>query len=181
MLTGTSLYHYATFDSGWSHAFSFALVAAFLERLDAWKPASRRAALSAVGVGLMAGLIALVRHPNLILPGCFASAVIIGRTEMRAAVLRDAAFAAATAAVVIAPQLCIYHWATRQWLISAYGNQGGFSFASPHLFGVLVSSEKGVFFWAPVLAIAVAGFIVMPRPLRRCARRRSSFSRSARI
>lgn len=165
ILTGTSLYHYATFDSAWSHAFSFALVSAFLERVDAWDPASTRARRVAVVVGALSGLIVLVRHPNVVLPICFVAAVIV-RNRERMPVVRQAGIAAAIAAVVVFPQIWIYHSATRHWFISAYGNLG-FTFASPHLAGVLVSPRKGLFFWAPILLVALAGFGLIPRPLSR--------------
>lgn len=165
ILTGTSLYHYATFDSAWSHAFSFALVSAFLERVDAWNPESAGSRHATVVIGIISGLIILVRHPNVVLPICFAAAVILQR-RVRGPAVREAAIAAAVAAVVISPQLWIYHAATRHWFISAYGNLG-FTFASPHLAGVLVSPRKGLFFWAPLLLVALVGFALMSPPLTR--------------
>ena len=42
LLAGTSLYHYATFDSAWSHAFSFALCAALLRAARRVAAAMRR-------------------------------------------------------------------------------------------------------------------------------------------
>ena len=71
LLFGTSLFHYATFDSVWSHAFSFALCAALLERLDAWRPGRIRDDLI---VGVLAGLMILVRHTNIVVPVCFVAA-----------------------------------------------------------------------------------------------------------
>ena len=45
MLLGTNLYHYATFDSSYSHAYSFFLFAAFLDLTERWyaTAATRRA------------------------------------------------------------------------------------------------------------------------------------------
>ena len=37
LLFGTNLYHYATYDSTCSHAFSFALFAALLELTERWQ------------------------------------------------------------------------------------------------------------------------------------------------
>jgi hypothetical protein len=63
---------------------------------------------------------------------------------------------AGVGALVIAPQLAIYHQATGNLFISSYGNLG-FYFTSPRIFGVLFSVQKGVFFWTPLLLLAVAG------------------------
>ncbi|HMC76918.1 MAG TPA: hypothetical protein VKH34_07285, partial [Vicinamibacterales bacterium] len=53
-----------------------------------------------------------------------------------------------------------------QWFVSSYG-QLGFTFAHPHLWGVLGSVTKGAFFWAPLLLVAVAGFAWLPPALHR--------------
>jgi hypothetical protein len=154
LLFGTSLFHYGTFDSVWSHAFSFALCAALLERLDAWQPGRMR---DDALIGVLAGLLILVRHTNLLVPLCFVPVV-----RSPALALRTLGIAAA----LVSPQLWLYHRATGHWLVSSYG-QLGFTFASPHLWGVLFSVQKGAFFWAPLLLAAAAGFAWLPASLRR--------------
>ena len=59
------------------------------------------------------------------------------------------------------PQLAIYYEATGHWIVSSYGDLG-FTFTSPHLWGVLFSVQKGLFFWSPLLLAAVAGFWLAP-------------------
>jgi hypothetical protein len=163
LLFGTSLYHYATFDSTWSHAFSFALCSALLERLDTWRPglvrsSSWRPIADDVAIGGLSGLIVLVRHPNVVIPIC-----LVGAVALRAR--RVPVVPAVVAAIVVLPQLWLYHLATGHWLISSYGSLG-FTFASPHLAGVLVGPRKGLFFYAPLLLAAVAGFAWLPPRLR---------------
>jgi len=155
LLFGTSLFHYATFDSVWSHAFSFALCAALLERLDAWHPSAP--VRDDVLVGVLAALLILVRHTNLLVPLCLVAAVRSRRLALTTL---------AVAAAGVLPQLWLYHRATGRWLVSSYG-QLGFTFASPHLWEVLAGVRKGAFFWAPLLLIAVAGFAWLPASLRR--------------
>lgn len=160
LLAGTSLFHYATFDSVWSHAFSFALCSALLERLDAHlrRGAEAWRLRDEVVIGIISGLIVLVRHTNALIPICFVGAVAL-RTR------RLPILATVVGAVVVMPQLWLYHRATGHWLISSYGSLG-FTFASPHLAGVLVSPTKGLFFYAPLLLAAVAGFWWLPPALR---------------
>lgn len=157
LLAGTSLFHYATFDSVWSHAFSFALCSAFLERLDAGA-ASKGRIRDEVVLGLLCGLMILVRHTNAVIPVVFVGAVVLRTRYVPLA-------AAAVATLVVFPQLWLYHRATGHWLISAYGSMG-FTFASPHLAGVLVSPQKGLLFYAPILLAAIAGFAWLPAALR---------------
>jgi len=164
LLAGTSLFHYATFDSTWSHAFSFALCAALLERLDAWTPGRKR---DAAAIGAISGLLVLVRHTNVTIPIGFAAATAVSWTGVTwRDRLRSIAAAGLTACAVVTPQLWLYYAASGHWLINSYGDLG-FTFASPHLGGVLWSARKGVFFYAPVLLLAVAGIPMFPEGLRR--------------
>jgi len=156
LFLGTSLLHYGTFDSVWSHAFSFALCAALLERLDAWHP-DPSTARDDVVIGVLAALMILVRHTNLLVPLFFVAAVRSRRLALTTL---------AVAAAGVLPQLWLYHRATGHWLVSSYGSLG-FTFASPHLWGVLGSVKKGAFFWAPLLLVAAAGFAWLPASLRR--------------
>lgn len=155
LLAGTNLYHYATFDSTWSHAFTFALFSAFLERFDARRPDRLS---DAIVLGAISGMLVLVRHTNALIPVCFFGAEAL-RTRSLPLI------PALVAAVVVMPQLWLYHRATGQWFISAYGSLG-FTFDSPHLAGVLVSPRKGLFFYAPLLLIALPGLASLPGRLR---------------
>jgi hypothetical protein len=69
--------------------------------------------------------------------------------------------AALAAAAAVMPQVVLYRMITASWLVSPYGAlNGSFTFGSPHLFGVLISTQKGLFFWSPLLLFAVLGAIV---------------------
>jgi hypothetical protein len=160
LLAGTSLYHYATFDSTWSHAFSFALCAALLDRLDAWHAGASDAA--AAEIGAITGLLILVRHTNLTIAAALEVTLALRDRSFR----RAAPTVAAVAAVCLLPQAWIYHLATNHWIVSSYGDMG-FTWLTPHLFGVLLSPTKGVFFWAPLLLAAVAGLAWLPDGLKR--------------
>lgn len=64
LLAGTNLFHYATFDSTYSHPYSFFLFAALMLLTALWheRPTTRTSLL----LGLVAGLIVLVRHTNVL-------------------------------------------------------------------------------------------------------------------
>jgi hypothetical protein len=160
MLFGTSLFHYATFDSMWSHAFSFALSAALLSCCDRWReqPGMR----AALAIGLLSGLMVLVRHANAIIPAALVATLVAREPSYR----RFAGLSVAAGIAAVLPQLWVYHRATEHWLVSGYAALPGFSWTQPAIAGVLVSTQKGVFFWAPLLLVAVAGFIWLPPALR---------------
>ena len=170
VLFGTNLYHYATYDSSYSHAYSFFLLAAFLSLTDRWfrnlhsETGSSQVATTVL-LGVVAGLIVLTRHTNAIFLILFALYGVTSAETLRANIARltahwrDLAIMAIVGAAVLLPQLAIYREATGRLFVSSYGTLG-FTFASPHLWGVLFSVQKGLFFWSPVLLGAVAGVIL---------------------
>ena len=161
LLLGTSLFHYATFDSMWSHAFSFALCAALFERCDAWS--ERSGAATALLVGVLSGLIVLVRHTNAIIPAALVGALVLVEPSFR----RYAAIAVAAGAVTVFPQLWVYHDVTRHWIVSPYAGTPGFFWSKPVILASLAGTQKGLFFWAPLLLLAMAGLAWLPPALRR--------------
>jgi hypothetical protein len=162
VLFGTNLYHYATYDSSYSHVYSFFLFAFFLNLTERWhaQPSRRLSVL----LGVAGGLIVLTRHTNVLFLIIFPLYGVIDRATLRArwqqlmTHRREVLVMALVGLLTIAPQLAIYYQATNQVLVSSYGTLG-FNFASPRLFGVLFSVQKGVFFWSPLLLIALAGLL----------------------
>jgi hypothetical protein len=159
ILFGTNLYHYATFDSTYSHPYSFALFAALIDATERWHAAPTKR--SSLLIGIVSGLIVLTRHTNVIL---LTVVPLYGLTTRGIAptlrFLRDhwrlLALMVSTTIAVVAPQLAIYYQATGRLIVSSYGSLG-FTFGSPHLVGVLFSVQKGLFFWSPLLLLAVVG------------------------
>ncbi len=162
ILLGTNLYHYATYDSSYSHAYSFCLIALFLYLSERWHESPT--VVRSIGIGLVAGLIVLTRHTNALVLVCLPLYGVTGRSSLMARTRqlrrdwRRGAVAGVTAALVIAPQLAIYYQATGQPIVSAYGSLG-FDFRHPHLLELLFGVRKGLFFWSPVLLLACAGLV----------------------
>jgi hypothetical protein len=160
---GTNLFHYAVYDSTYSHAFSFCLVALFLLLLEDWwdsATAGRSAVLAAV-----AAMIILVRHTN----GIFLAFVplfgVRNWSDLRANAARlrerwtQLLLMAIVGLVCLSPQLLLYKWTTGHWIVNAYP-EGSFTFGTTHLLDTLFSVERGLFFWSPVLLFGVAGMAV---------------------
>jgi hypothetical protein len=155
---GTNLFHYATYDGIFSHAFSFFLFALFLASAEQWR--KRLDLRSTIAMAIVAGLITLVRPTNsLVFVYAFAGDVPEwwARLRRRADVGRMIAIGAATYFAVMLPQLAYWKYTTGHWLFFSYVGET-FDFAHPKLVEVLFSVRKGLFVWAPVLVLAVAGF-----------------------
>ncbi len=173
---GTSLFHYSTFDSTFSHAFSFFLLAALIELVHRWYEWPKSLKLT-LGLGVIMGLILLVRQSNavfLLLVPLFAiskfadvpaRASFLWRRRLQISVM------AGSVAIVLAPQLLIWHEATGRWFVNSYAGSGGFfEFTRPQILKTLFSFDPhGLFPWAPVLLLASVGLCLMWRYARALA------------
>jgi hypothetical protein len=163
---GTSLFHYATYDAVFSHAFSFFLVATIV-RL-ALSVYERPRARSAIALGLAFGLLVAVRPTNAAL-ALFVS--LLGVSSMRdltdrpRALWRHRGLVAAGAGafvVPLVPQLAYWHTITGKLYVYPYGEEH-LELLHPHVVDVLFSVRKGLFFWAPLLLLAVVGLPYLRR------------------
>ena len=170
-------FHYATFDAQFSHATSFGLFAL----LVALAPALRRALASnrqkhaiglAIAVGLDAGLIGLVRLPNLAIVAVF-TGILLWRPAIDA--LRNhrdnrgrlatvgvsGAALVLSALALLATQPITWHAATGRWLPQTYVGQG-FSIGSstPKILGEILFNPTwhGAVPWSPIFLLAAVGF-----------------------
>ena len=157
---GTNLFHYGTFDATFSHASSFFLICGWIALVDRWW--ERPAALRSAALGAMAGLIVLTR--NLLVLPLYGIATLrdmrrrIGVLWQRRAALMLAAIVGIS---VLLPQFVLYKWTTGSWIVNSYQLLNNrFAFGSPHLAAVLFSPQKGLFFWSPLLLLAVVGAFV---------------------
>ena len=118
LLLGTNLYHYATFDSCYSHPYSFFLFAAFMWLTARWhaEPGTRQSIL----LGIVDRLIVLVRHTNILFTVVFVAvrrrrrhrACPRGSHTLLARAKTDRVASWPRLPLVIAPQLLIYYQAT---------------------------------------------------------------------
>ena len=157
---GTNLFHYATYDSLFSHAFSFALVAVIVRLTIAVADLPRVLPTAALGASI--GLLTLVRPTNLdILVFC----ALYGVCQMRDLRRRLYAFARRIDLVAIGcgvfllvaiPQVAYWHAITGNLIANGYVDER-LDLLRPHVFEILFSVRKGLFFWTPLLLLAVAG------------------------
>jgi hypothetical protein len=62
-------------------------------------------------------------------------------------------------------QLLYWKWATGQWLVYSYGDQG-FDWARPHVADVLISARAGWLLYSPMMLFAVLGLFLLWRQQR---------------
>ena len=163
---GTGLFHYATFDSSFTHIYSAALFAGVL--LVGVKAAQDRRSPSRWLLFGLSLFIALIREPDipslLVLVGAF----VVWRGRGLQAGERRRAAAGIIVPVTLALmavgafQLLYNHWSTGTWTLSSYGQQG-FSVGQLKEPDVLFSPTHGLFLWYPVLAVLLIAALAQKR------------------
>jgi hypothetical protein len=168
---GAAVFDYATFEPAMSHVYSFFAIA-LVVRLTLWAW-DRPSFASASALGVALGLVGLIRPTNLaIVLFC----VLVGVSSRHDALARARALvrsrglvAAGTAAMllVLLPQAAYWHHVTGHWITNPYLGKGEhLDLLHPHLVGVLFSVRKGLFFWTPLMILAVLGVAVLRRAAR---------------
>jgi hypothetical protein len=168
---GTGVFHYATYDSIFSHAFSFFAVSVMLLCAVRWYECPR-SPVRALLLGLTVGAVIAVRLtdvvllPAVLLLGAGSRIAVQQRLLLFRGHLTRVGVAAAAAMAVLMPQVITWYLATHQLLVRPYPGES-FYFAHPHLLGSLISfSPHGLLPYAPVLAVAFGGLLAAWRSRR---------------
>lgn len=156
---GTQLVQYTAMQPGWSHVYSFALIALFL--LVAQGLMKAITVRRCIGIGLLLGLITLVRPVNVLV--VLALPVVWGNAT--AATLRGLfsrpllLFATAACFVlVLSVQGFLWHAQVGYWIADGYKGEG-FYWSHPLFSEVLFSVRRGLFVWAPVVLVAACAVL----------------------
>lgn len=164
ILFGTNLFHYGTYDSTFSHAFSFFLFALFLLYFDKWRNVPTSFKLTTY-VGLISGFIFLVRPTNLLFPAIFV-AVFALQNIRKLTSWKNLIVIALLTLLVFIPQILYWKAVSGNFIVNPYVGEG-FDLTKPETLNVLFSIRKGLFFWSPILFLSIAGFFLMKDKLRK--------------
>jgi hypothetical protein len=166
---GTGLFHFATYDSSFSHVYSAALFAGLV--FVAVSAKARGGPPNPCLLFLLAFFIALIREPDIpVLLALLVAWLIWQVWPLPASHRRKAAAQAAVPVVAAIAAVAIFQilysrWATGSWTLSSYG-QEQFTVGAFHERQVLFSYDRGLFDWYPVLAVML-GVALWRRPSRR--------------
>lgn len=161
---GTSLFHYVTWDSLFSHAFSFFAVAMLL--LTSVRFFERPSSLPrALLVGAFIGLLADIRITNAVvvaalpLLGVGSLAALRNRLALLQKHRLKAAAILGAAALVFVPQVLTWYVATGRLFVRTYPGES-FNFLHPHMIESLFWLQPhGLLPYAPVMVFAFLGLI----------------------
>lgn len=164
---GTNLFHYASYDACFSHVYSYFLFCAFLYYLCWYEKRDvegRNRIWQTCMFGFLAGLIFMCRNTNILFVLTYVFYGVTNWETLKARMVTilqpvRAVPIVLTGCVTIFPQLLYWHTATGHWFLYSYGNEA-FYWLSPQLGNFLFSVRKGLFFWSPVLLLALSGIII---------------------
>jgi hypothetical protein len=146
----TPFAYYLLYEPSYSHTFSAFAVAAFL--LAWWTGRERRTISGWLGLGLLGGLMALVRWQD----GPLVAIALLDLPRARWRVL----LLAPGALVAFAPQLWVDLVVFGSWIPVRPAGQE-LAPLSGHYLEVLFSSNHGLFVWSPILLAAAAGIALL--------------------
>lgn len=169
LVFGTDLFHYATYDSVFSHVYSFFLFSAFLYVMQ--RIYQEGAARNFLLGGMLAGLIIVTRPTNGlwllfgIMYGVNSLQALTDRLTFWKSHAVKLGYGALLCAGVISLQLLYWKITTGHLLIFSYRGEH-FNFARPEILNVLFSVRKGLFFWSPILLTVVPGLFYIRKSAR---------------
>ncbi len=158
LLLGTNLYYYGISETGMSHVYSFALFSAFLyliiKNLDAHGDFKKLPLTTIATLGLLAGLIILIRPTNLI----FLSSLVFLYSESFSKVADRLGLLFSykvilpillMVAIVMIPQSIYWNYLHGTGIKYSYGDEG-FNWSSPKLLYTWFSTDNGLFVYTPL-------------------------------
>jgi len=166
---GTNLWYYSAIEPGMTHVYNFTFFILFILTLNSWLK-SPKVKLS-IGLGLLCGIISLIRPSNTLIGLLFLLWGISSWDEFKERILLllrrwDRLLIVALFAIAVwMPQIIYWKVQTGQFFYYTYGEQG-FFFANPHIIDGLFSFRKGWFIYTPIMLFAVAGIFYLPRYIK---------------
>jgi hypothetical protein len=159
---------YFIFEPYLSHLASIFAVSAFL---CLWKAESISRNLRAVLMGLMAGIIAMVRQQDILVIGIpILFAVSSPNFSLRGISVRQILLFVACFLLTFSIQMIVWKILTGSFVVYSYSESGqSFDFTSPKFFNVLFSSNHGLLIWHPIFVICLLG-LIFSRILSRAAK-----------
>ncbi len=162
---GTNLFYYSAYEATLSHVYSFSLIAIFIYLTLKWhkNPSVKNSIL----IGLLFGLISLVRPSNIIVILIF----IFWSTKSLKDIGKRFTFLIKSYQLILImilsfiivwiPQFIYWKIVSGSFLYYSYSNNEHFFFNNPQIINGLFSYRKGWLLYTPIMSFALLGIIVL--------------------
>lgn len=169
IVLGTNLLNYSTYDACMSHSYNFALINLFVWYTIEWYKSPKL--FSIILLGLLSGLITLVRPSNIIvliffiLYGVFSKETLKQRINLVFRKFHWFVFMGIAFFMVWVPQMLYWHSITGHWLVNSYPDER-FFWGNPHFIDGFFSYRKGWLVYTPVMVFALVGIPFLFKKLK---------------
>jgi len=164
LLFGTNLFHYVVQEPGMSHVYSFFLFSLFLYFTPRFY---QKPGLGIFfGMGLLLGLITLIRPTNLIvllyllLYGIRSTEDFKTRIAFIQQHFLKLLIAPLGSLLIFLPQFYYWHYMSGHWLMYSYGDEGFIYWNEPQFINVLFSIKNGWFIFSPIVGLPILGCLI---------------------
>ena len=163
IVLATNLYYYTVDDGSMSHVYSFFLFSAFLYLLHKTDYLRIAHYKHYILLGLVAGLIILVRPTSVLFLTCFFFINVTNKAELiarwKSLFKKQTIVACMVAVLVFIPQLLYWKYLHGQYIYFSYGNEG-FFWLRPLMHLTWFSPNNGLFLYNPIYVFIVIAAIV---------------------
>jgi hypothetical protein len=165
---GTNLFYYVVTEFGMSHVYSFTAITWFCVCIRKYFSGYKSKYL--VHIGLLLGIIALIRPVNLL--AVLAIPFLAGNFDQLLSGFKSLyakkwflLLATVGFVILVSIQFIIYKISTGSFIVDSY-QKFGFNFLNPQIMNFLFSYRKGMFVYTPLLFLSLTGFIYFFRSSR---------------
>jgi len=163
---GTNLYYYATYCTGFTHQYAFALIAMFLWYTIKWHE-SKKYKYSII-LGILIGLISLVRPTNILVLIFFVLWDIKSIHDIKKQLFiffkeyKKLMIIILCSVIIWVPQFLYWKAISGSFLCYSYVGER-FFFDNPHVLKGLFSYRKGWLLYSPVMIFSVIGLVFLTK------------------
>ena len=168
---GTNLAYYATYEAPMTHCYNFALITVFTWLVIKWYESPSRK--KAIAVGVLFGLIALVRPSNVLVFFILLFWDVKSWSDFAARLwfyIKRFDFVLIMIFfffLVWMPQFFYWKEVTGQWIFYSYSTKdASFFWTNPQIYNILFSYKKGWFVYTPIMFIAFLGIFLLRKKLK---------------
>lgn len=160
---GTNLFYYATIENTMPHGYNFFLIIMFVYFTILFYENDRKKYKNAIVLGLLFGLISLIRPTNslvifiFIFYGVYAWSGIKNRILFLFNKPTYILLIGSLTLLIWFPQMLYWHSITGKWLYFSYGSGKTFNFLKPHVIEGLFSYRKGWFLYSTIFIFMFPG------------------------
>lgn len=161
MLLSTNLLYYSIDETGMSHAYSFILFTALLFiGINLTDYLSLKPIKTLISLGLLGGMIFLVRHVNILffIPVLLVTQNSLSEVRITAKKIFFSKISTIMYCImflIVLPQLFYYYYINSTVSATPYYGEGFFYVFSPKILEVLFAPENGVFIYSPFLLVVL--------------------------